>query len=446
MLRLNNVPIWNLIDLKNEFSPIELFRQRDEFLRFAKVHCMVLSTRLTDSSQESYEAYYLTKEFWFNVLSGKWNIATQDDNSALWCFLNYRAQEELGDSSDEEESKIKADIEKEVSDAQLDDKLRYIENCISSNQSEANSLLSASLLAICEIAEVDARECRFSSLHQEEAESDNQQTNIELISGDENNTNKVIAVSLKASKKPYKFRAYDETNLTPGSVINTVCIEATPGVNKYDNVVMEFYNRHDILIATITIRPGEHRFATVTQGKLIGFLPAVSIENGCCVYRTGYNSQSTKIRIEDEQPRTISKFEPTSFVSLGKNGGAILIRDGKIVTDYCKVGMDHRTRLVLEMLLAGLNVAEIAHFGESVKVLTAEGKVYSILSRNGDNYVWQNVSLKAPEAENCVALSEEIRVEKSKTKNGDTLETVVSLDNSETAELMRSGECKINFR
>lgn len=437
MLRLNGKPIWNIVDLKKDFSVTEIYGQRKEFFVFARVHCSVLSTRLVDNDSESYEASFLTKDFWCKILSFDEDITP--DDSWLDYFVQKRIFEELGEKhSKSEEKSIREDIETELRDAFIREKLDYI---IKNGNVKDTDVKAVIYLAICEIAEVDVREQIFEVAVAEDTEI-HQKNNIQDIVFDEEKN----ILTVNASKTRYHLKVFEGKVLPENLKIRTVRIEAVASVNKYYNAVLEFCNKKGEIISSVTVRPGEYRYMNVVGDEVVGFLPSVSIENGCCVYRNGYGSRNVKIATNGSQPRTISKYEYECFVSAGKNAGALFIRNGKIVTDYCDFPLDYRTKLVFDMIVASLNVAEIACIGNTVKVLSNSGKVYSILSSDGDSCGWINVSLKSPEAENVVTLRENIRIGNEPKTEEDVLETAVSYDGAESASLLRSGECRINYR
>lgn len=434
MLRLNGKPIWNIVDLKNEFSPTEIYRQKKDFLLFAKVHCMVLSTRLTDNRGDGYEACFLTKDFWYKILSFDESITSE----IPWLdfFVEKRIVEELGESySKSEEKSVREDIENEIKDAFIREKI----DCIIKDSNE-DMLKALVLLAICEIAEIDAREQSFAA-----AVADN--TSVQL----ENEVREIVfdddkTLTLEASKTHYLLRVFEGNVLPTDAKIRTIKLEAVASVNKYDNAVLDFCNKNGEIISSVSVRPGEYRYINVVLNEVIGFLPSVSMENGCCVYRNGYNSRNIKIATKGSQPRTISKYEYEGLVSAGKNAGAIFIRNGKIVTDYCDISLDYRTKIIFDMIAASLDIVEIAYVSDTVKVLADNGRVYSILLCNGDVCSWGNVSVKSPEAENVVSLRKEIRIGREKKNAENILESTVSCDETETAALLRSGECEINYK
>lgn len=442
MLRLNSKPIWNIVDLKREFSPAEIYGRKKDFLLFAKVHCMVFPTRLSERGDDSYEACYLTKSFWYGILAFNYDGSISPEGSWLDYFLEERIKEELGESygkSDEADAREEAGYE--VRDACLKEKLDYICANAKIGDSEEEKLKALVLLAICEITEIDARNQKFDDCVPEEkgAQPIKEFKDIEL-----NEESHIL--NLEASKTHYRFGVFENDSLPSGMHIRTLRIEAEASKNKYDNVILDFCNKNGEIIRSVILRPGEYRYLNVAGGEVIGFLPSVSIENGCCVYRNGYGSGSIKIATSDNKPRTISKTEYECFASAGKNAGVLFASGGKIVTDYCEVPLDYRTKLVFDMVIAGLNVVEIAYVSGDVKVLSDSGKVYSILYSDGDLCGWHNISLKLPDEENVVSLSNEMRIGKEPVTAEDVLETAVSFNGTETAALLRSGECRINYR
>ena len=437
MLRLNNTPIWNMTDLKREFNPIHLYNCREEFERFANVHCMVLSSKLANGSDEACDAYYLTKDFWREILKSE-PETEKEAKACLWEFLNKKIEEELGDSQNEAQlNKLRNEIEKEISISKLDEKIEHIVKSIKAT----NEFSVVHLLAICEISETDARDYEFDVPKENTSASlEDQQSDITTFDICGCASNVIRTVKLKASKYPYKYYIYEKDSLNDTDFINTVKLEAITDINKYNHVTVEFYNSNKSFVGKISIKPGEHRFVTIADGKLIRILPAISISNGCCVFRGGYSSDIVKIQKGILPPRAIAKFKPESFVALNEKNGVVLVCDGSVITNHCSVESDYRTRLILDTTLVKLNVVEINNNGEAIKVLTTDGKVRRIMSCVNGNYVWD---IGKPCEERRTSLTKANFFDEVNKKSGEILEEVFSPDRTESALLLYSGECRI---
>lgn len=438
MLRLNNKPIWNLTDLKREFDPIQLYNCRKEFEHFANVHCMVLSARLANDSDEACDAYYLTKDFWREILKSE-PEPEKDAKAFLWEFLNKKIEEELGDSRNEAQlSKLRNEMEKEISISMLDKKIEHI---IKNIEATDGGLSVVHLLAICEISETDARDYAFVvTTETESVLTKEQQSDINTFDLCGCASNMIRTVRLKASKYTYKYYIYEKESLDNTDFINTVKLEAITDINKYNQVTIELYNSRKSFVGKFSIKPGEHRYITIADGKLIRILPAINISNGCCVYRGGYGSDIVKILKGNLPARTVAKFKPESFVALNEKNGAILICDGSVITNYCNIESDYRTKLLLDTALVKLNVVEINNTGEVVEVLTTDGKVRRIMSYVNGNYVWD---IGKPCEERRVSLTKDNLFDEGTKKSGEILEEVSSPDRTETALLLHNGECRI---
>lgn len=150
-LRINGIPILNILDLKNKFSPLALYQELNTFEGFAAVHCVPLPLQLM--SQEDgmqYNAKCLTKEFWHRLLRRTdWPGGTQSE--CLDTVLNQEL-DRLADGDQEERSALADCLEKELADAALVEKLDWIK--ASAKTGFRQTML---LLAICELAEIDPR-------------------------------------------------------------------------------------------------------------------------------------------------------------------------------------------------------------------------------------------------------------------------------------------------
>ena len=68
-LRINHVPVLNVLDLRSLFSPLALYRELETFESFAAVHCVPPPLQLTSLERGTrYHAECLSKTFWHGLL------------------------------------------------------------------------------------------------------------------------------------------------------------------------------------------------------------------------------------------------------------------------------------------------------------------------------------------------------------------------------------------
>ena len=131
-IKIYDRPILNFYDLHKEFSPYEIFSQLVLFDEFAEVHCLPLRAHIKGRVAE-----VLTKEFWLKILRRhEWPSANNPEELFKKIFG----------------SELNETAKSEISDAEIFAKLKYITE--SSGQNPVNVIL---MLAISELAEIDAR-------------------------------------------------------------------------------------------------------------------------------------------------------------------------------------------------------------------------------------------------------------------------------------------------
>ena len=435
-LKLNNVPIWNLLDLQKAFSPLDIYRQLPEYIRFAKVHSCFLVNFLEDPEGNRYEAEHLTKDFWLDILTySQWPEAA-NPQECLQFFLNERyafLAEGISDKEDLQEIHLAG--KQEAADAQIQAKLTHI--CTDGNL-EKDSRQAVSLLAICQLAELDARNYSFAP----------QVTSAQEICHDAppRLVPEKAQVDLIADGTVYRFFYHDEDQLQPNTQIRTVLFNAISGNNRYERVVIELYSsRQDRCLQTITLQGGQSRRCNVAAGKIIRFLPDIRIENGCSLYRAQLSSQTLTHKTEtgtEEIPLT----NLTDFLPVDAESGYLLVRDGRLNMGKCKALSDRKTELMLtatRAALDALNVVEIGWVGQTVKILTDDGNVYSVLCKEYGVCRWMSVAMRRPERENCISLKDAVRVPEISTDYKEALQVALSEDRTEAAILMKDGRCEL---
>ena len=169
-------PVLNFFDLHNdlhhnEFSPAKLFSQINSFIEFAEVHCLPLQTQIKDKNSDAYVAKFLTKNFWFEILRHEeWSSEKKTIEECFIEIFEKKVLKEINDthsieSVNEENFRkraeaietIKESYAKEIKDAQIIEKLKFISD--NSKQSNSNVIL---MLAIAELAEIDSTKIDWS--------------------------------------------------------------------------------------------------------------------------------------------------------------------------------------------------------------------------------------------------------------------------------------------
>lgn len=432
-LKLNDIPVWNLLDLQRAFSPMELYDQLQEYVMFAKIHCCLLVSKLENAEHIRYEAEYLTKEFWLDILLNEQWPPTADPEECLQFFLTKRWEElSEGVTREDERQELKAEALQEVSDAQIIEKLSYI--CRNGTIEDARQ--GVLLLAICEIAEMDAREQRFAP---RSAQAVAVQTGPELLWNQD-------VIELVADGTVYRFFYHDEESLQPQAQIRTVLFKALTGNNRYDRVVIELYSeRKGCCVETVQLKGGEYRHCNASNGRIIKFLPDISVENGCTLYRKRLSSPEITVT-NSHRTHSFTQDDVTGFVAVGAREGILLVCSGKLNLGKCKASSDNQTELKLIATRAALDTLDVVEIGwveSSVKILTTEGCVYSVLCLEDGVCKWTPVSIRHPEQTDRISLSAATRAPELSVNRKDAVQAAMSCDRTQAAILLQDGRCEI---
>lgn len=430
-LRLNNTPIWHLIDLQKAFSPLELYEQLPEFLQFATVHCKILESKLKNENG-TYKAVYITKEFWLDILNCK-QWPKEHSASCLQFFLTSLLEKENeGIAQEDKRQEIKKAVEAEAYDAQLEKKLNHI---CTDGKLLASSPKAIMLLAICEIAEVDARAYHFVPADGSKVVSYGQKQPVLFPQQDE---------VVYAPNTNYCFYYHDEETLAADARIRTVTIKAKPSTkgnqNKYNQLVIELYSqKENRCVQTVNLKPGTFRRCNVANGRIIKFLPDIGVERGCFLYRKELSSSELTVKAENRTEK-LSLDGLTTFAPLSAQDGCLLVCDGRINTAKCNVALDWTKTMKLQ---TSLKVVELAWAGRSLCALTETGNVYTLMRYAHGVCQWEPVVIKQPNMTNCASLTAMTRAPGLSIASKDALQAALSSDGTQLAVLMRDGRCEL---
>ena len=259
-LKIFDRPVLNFFDLHNGFLPSELFSQIDSFIDFAEIHCLSLQSHLRNKAGNLYKAVYLTKNFWLDILRRtEWP-------SGKTC------KEMLSAISDND-----SDTEKEMTDARITEKLNFISR--NSGQDSRNVLM---LLAMAELAEIDSTKIEPSQwkiLANNAATVNNEIKQLTCYNDN---------LKLTANGQVYKYYYYDGEKLPDNSEIKTIKIEAI-GSNQFAEVKIELHSEAlKCCIQKLSLKLGEYVYCNVVDGKIIKFLPNISISDELCLIRENF--------------------------------------------------------------------------------------------------------------------------------------------------------------
>ena len=369
LFRINGTPVLNFVDLQKTFSPTAIYEQLEIYGNFAAVHCVPLPVLLTDQkSGNRYIARYLTKEFWYKILrSVQWKQDAGDVYACLDFFIRQEIEKRLKEEND---SGIKEAVDKEMEDAQLHQKLCFIAESAEVGQDYRKAVL---LLAISELAEKDARKVGAGDWKTPDSTIEASQ---EQISGDAHSPAipfpyEEIAY-LTAGSQVYRYWYHDKDVLSPGEKIRTVKIEAKGSSNQYADVRIELYSEETgQCVQKITLEKGEYSYCNVAGGRVIKFLPAVSLSDDICLSRSDYGKSEITVSPKNGESWILNAENVTCFSAGTKEKGFLLIQGGKVNFHFYKDAEDYFTRLQLEIIT--VPVVEVLVSQQGYELLLEDG-------------------------------------------------------------------------
>lgn len=320
--KIDGKPVLNSFELikSDVFKPLVILDNLSDFLTFAEVHCASLPKVYLNKNKTRQQAEYLKKTnqydvngFWFSLLKNKSLPAAQ---SSRECFDKF-CKEFFGFSRLSKENSRKKDIlTEEIDCLEIDEKLSYICKSASKEGQKDFAPTAVRFLAICEIADADARNYSFKI-------SSKRTDSLVNISYLPDNTS---VLKLTARPEPYKYYYHDDDGLAQGEKISTIKLKAVKGKNIFDKLKVSLYSeKTGELLHTYSIEIGGYRHLNSAGGKIIKFLPTVSVGNDICVYREAYTDPVYYIK--DGNGTSVIKLtnaSNASSVSAAQDGRGVL--------------------------------------------------------------------------------------------------------------------------
>lgn len=466
MLKLNGKIILNALDLQDNFYPWELYRQLDDMYQFAKVHCQKIAVVLSHpGGQESskvpltaegkYAASYLNMEFWLNILekgctAENWSYPRED---AKKCF--YSIVKEFYQKPEQKDALLQ-----EIEDDQIEEKLQHIISSGGLTVSPKDVQTTVILLALCKLAGVDVLSQSFhrreinpptqrkpkvrpedpKQTQRQEAGSKTQKPSADPEEQETVQVEKMPDVGvlrLETNATPYRFFYYDQERLESGMQIRTVRLEAIAGRDRSKRLTVQIVHpKSNQVILSAVLNIGDFRDCNVVDGRVIKFLPTMSISEDLCVIHNQktkqldvipYQADPWTVTMDEEEANTIT------CVAAGddQRQGFLCITGGKILTDFYKPCEDYFTRIQLQIIPETIVEADILPDG--YRLLTSDGNILS------DMPIWDGKRAQ-------VSLTDVGR-KSDLTVSGlsQTVEAVLGADGHSLAARNRQGERTIIF-
>lgn len=406
MLKLNNKPILNALDLQTHFAPWEVLRQLDEVVSFARVHCQRLATVLKDekgpfsgSAKPNALGYYgascINKTFWLAIAeagrkASDWKYA---DAGVKACMDDILKEHFYKNSPTEAQEKL---LLQEYSDAKVDEKLQHIISSGQFTDSAGDVRTVVLLLALCELAEADVLKQSFRRWEAEPAAPGRRPAEdhsaspgpcqhagagIELLPD-------APVLRLETRGAPYLFHYYEQDVLETGAVIQVVRLEACMGPDKFKKLQIHLIHSGTGEPAfSVSLAVGEYRDCLAVNGRIVKFLPTMAVSRNLFVARrpdtnrfevVPFGAHSWTIDMAPGDVRAIT------CVAAGdeREQGFLFVSGGKVITNFYKPCEDYSVRMEMQMIFDTIVEAQIEP--EGYCLLTNTGRVISdIPARNG---------------------------------------------------------------
>ncbi len=389
VLKLNNIPIWNLMDLQREFSPMAVYDRLQDFCSFARIHCVPLPQVLEGKDPPGlYTAKYFTKSFWYSILTRQeWPEDVASPEECVDTLLHPVYEQELGGN---EENALQAEEEKqkflrERMDAAISEKLKHIVESAGFTSNARDIRKAVILLAICQLAEVNPLKQSFRSAQPSEVPAlvKTAAPSSQARSKAQSQPNPQMVITdfpfektavLAAAEEPYRYWYHEEPEPQNGSIIHTVCIKAQPGSQSSQVVSIALFSQSTgQCIQEITLQKGEFRYCNVSSGKIIGFLPDAAVCTDLCLTRDSYIADYYTVAPRDTDSWKLNQKGITMVAVGSQQNGFLFLMDGKVSTAFYKPAKDYMVQLQFDMIMTP--VVEIQVTADGSRLLLEDGTV-----------------------------------------------------------------------
>lgn len=386
ILKINNHIVLNYVDLQEWFSPWEVYEQRESFAAFAQVHCCPLTTWVKGENGTVDAARYLDKAFWLELLRripGTWASERLSEPMAI---IRRQLEQLLEGELQKEEANHR--ILLEIGAMCIEEKLAYIH--ASARLTAEDAAIAAEHLAICELAEIDARKQDFrrwipeSDSLEEDRDSSEDSGRMKIPAGKPAEAGEIAEfpevdkLVLKTRREAYRYWYHESDTLESGT-IKTVRVEASSRGGR--EVQIELCRADGSVARTVDMVAGEYRDFNVAGNKVICVLPTLSVSDTLCVARKDYASTEITIIPQNAPEWSLNMDTSTarkiSCFAAGDNtkDGFLYLRNGRLMKGFYKPNENYGIRQQLEMVEDRLVEVRIAD--GYYELLTQYGEIIS---------------------------------------------------------------------
>lgn len=397
ILKINGHAVLNFLDLQEHFSPWAIWEQQEAYVSFVRVHSLPLTVWQVRENGVCQPLQYIGKAFWLDLLERNLCGTTFPDGKDISECLDALIHEKYKEDLQKEDAA--GHLEQERLAQRIDEKLRYIVSGAKLGETLEDAQTAILLLAICQLAEMDAEKQDFqrwteparidtaepasgkeSKKFQDGPTLEAAHETVAAMGQDINDFPQADRVSLKTRTQPYCYWYHTQDKLA-GKKIKTVRVEAIAGERNGGQVTLLLCRPDGSQAQKVELQAGEYRDCTVSDGKLIAFLPTMSISSTLCMMRRNYRSSEIRIiprnaseRLLNADAETARKI--TSF-SAGDNikDGFLYIRNGRLIKAYYKPAENYTIRQNLDLIDDRL--VEVRLIPDGYILLTEYGEVIS---------------------------------------------------------------------
>lgn len=364
--KIDGQDILNFDELQSSFSLLDIYFQPENFVKFARVHCLNLSGLNSNGKVEKNN--YFNNKYWVAVLC--------NEEEGLGILNSYFTQSE-SDFINIAKEKFSCtqiiinEMQEEAEKQNLKEKYNHILKSVEKVIKDFSRSDALKALAICELSQKNALEINDFSLPVRKEEEKNE-TGINYFPSEE-------TLILTTSNKPHKFFYHSSDFLAEGEKIKTVMVKAVGANNK--DAIIELYDDRDgkengIPIKTLRLKNKEFLYCNTAGGRVIGFL---STDTGSGkdlrLVREKYEKSEIKVIQADGREWTLPGDNISCFSCAGQNTGFITIENGKLKYHFYKPA---KKSDALEMRLGSITqtVVEVRVTDNGYFVLTEDGTVF----------------------------------------------------------------------
>jgi len=304
---------------------------------------------------------------------------------------------------------FKNSLKQEITQLHIREKLSVLLEEVKTKKE--NPSIAIILVSICMLAEMDpTTENIFSDMpeeslspfkeHAETVMKEKTQVIEQLKSKTEakkdNGINKISSKTLceeteklKCQRQPYRWYLYESDSLQANEIIKTIKLEAVKSNDAFDSTCIQIYSeKKQKVVWEFFLKPGEYRHCNVAGGKIICFLPTLSISDNLCIYRPYYYSGDLIVQYKEGRKSVQLEYgADISSFSAGKDG-EIYLRKGCVLTGrYLLSKKNYKIESKLDML-SYESFVEVKVIDGGFLLLNNRGKIRSNLSEwDGRNAV-----------------------------------------------------------